>query len=85
MVNFSAYSLCEGKSFSSPNNLKAQAYSTHTATTSPTIIIDSGTTSHIHSNCGDFKSFKSSSSGSINGFREGSRKIEGCGEAQLLA
>jgi hypothetical protein len=29
---------------------EVQAYSTRTATNSPTIIIDSGTTSHIHSN-----------------------------------
>ena len=85
VVNFSAYPLCDGKSFSSPSNPEARAYSTRTATNSPTIIIDSGTTSHIHSNRGDFKSFKSSSSGSINGFGEGSRKIEGRGEAQLLA
>jgi hypothetical protein len=48
-------------------------------------IIDSGTTSHIHSNCTDFISLKSSSSGSINGFRDGSRTIESHGEAQLLA
>jgi hypothetical protein len=41
--------------------------------------------SHIHSNCADFKSLKSSSSGLINGFREGSRTIEGRGEALLLA
>ena len=57
----------------------------HTATTSPTIIIDSGTTSHIHSNRADFTSLKSSSSGSINGFGDGSRTIEGRGEAQLFA
>src|SRR6202050_1464308 len=84
-VNFSDYSLCDGNSLTSPNNPKARAYSACTAASSPTIIIDSGTTSHIHSNCRDFTSLNSSSSGSINGFGEGSRSIEGCGEAQLLA
>src|ERR1700683_5387855 len=85
MVNFSDYSLCDGNSLTSPNNPKARAYSTRTAASSPTIIIDSGTTSHIHSNHRDFTSLNSSSSGSINGFREGSRSIDGRGEAQLLA
>ena len=85
MVNFSDYSLCDGNSLTSPNNPKARAYSARTAASSPTIIIDSGTTSHIHSNRRDFTSLNSSSSGSINGFGEGSRSIEGCGEAQLLA
>src|ERR1700677_4671933 len=84
-VNLSDYSLCDGNSLSSPNNPKAQAYSARTAASSPTIIIDSGTTSHIHSNRRDFTSLNSSSSGSINGFGEGSRSIEGRGEAQLLA
>src|ERR1700677_273164 len=84
-VNFSDYSLCDGNSLTSPNNPKARAYSARTATSSPTIIIDSGTTSHIHSNCRDFTSLNSSSSGSINGFGEGSRSIEGRNEAQLLA
>src|SRR6202453_3535792 len=84
-INFSDYSLCDGNSLTPPNNPKAQAYSAHTATFSPTIIIDSGTTSHIHSNRRDFTSLNPSSSGSINGFGEGSRSIEGCGKAQLVA
>src|SRR5882724_4329012 len=83
--NFSNYSLFDGNSLSSPNNPKVRAYSTRSATNSPTIIIDSGTTSHIHSNRADFKSLKSSSSGLINGFGEGSRTIEGRSEALLLA
>jgi len=83
--NFSNYSLFDGNSLSSPNNPEVRAYSTRSATNSPTIIIDSGTTSHIHSNRADFKSLKSSSSGLINGFGEGSRTIEGRGEALLLA
>src|ERR1700677_1786113 len=85
MVNFSDYSLCDSNSLTSPNNPKARAYSARTAASSPTIIIDSGTTSHIHSNRRDFTSLNSSSSGSINGFGEGSRSIEGRGKAQLLA
>src|ERR1700683_1566139 len=80
MVNFSTYSLCDNNSLSSPNNPEARAYSARTAATSPTIIIDFGTTSYIHSDHGDFTSLKSSSSGFINGFREGSRTIEGCSE-----
>src|ERR1700728_3061425 len=76
-TNFSHYSQFDGNSLSSPNNPEVQAYSTRSATNSPTIIIDSGTTSHIHSNREDFKSLRSSSSGLINGFREGSRTIEG--------
>src|ERR1700683_2614754 len=84
-VNFSDYSLCDGNSLTSPNNPKARAYSACTAASSPTIIIDSGTTSHIHSTRRDFTSLNSSSSGSINGFGEGSRSIEGHSEAQLLA
>jgi hypothetical protein len=85
ITNFSYYSQFNGNSLSSPINPKVRAYSTCTATNSPTIIIDSGTTSHIHSNRKDFNTLKSSSSGSINGFGEGSRTIEGRGEAQLLA
>src|ERR1700720_671788 len=67
ITNFSNYSLFDGNSLSSPNNPEVQAYSTRPATNSPTIIIDSGTTSHIHSNHADFKLLKSSSSGLING------------------
>ena len=85
MVDFSDYSLSDGKSFTSPNNPEAKAYSARTAANSPAIIIDSGTTSHIHSDRADFKSLKSSSSGSINGFGDGSRTIQGRGEAQLYA
>src|ERR1700677_4474094 len=59
-ANFSDYSLCDGNSLTSPNNPKARAYSARTAASSPTIIIDSGTTSHIHSNCRDFTSLNSS-------------------------
>ena len=84
-TNFSHYSLFDGNSLSSLNNPEVRAFSTRSATNSPTIIIDSGTTSHIHSNRADFKSLKSSSSGLINGFGEGSRTIEGRGEALLLA
>ena len=84
MVNFSQYTQCDGNSLKSPNNPEVRAYSARTATNSPTIIIDSSTTSHIHFNCADFTSPKSSTSGSINGFGDGSRPIEGCGEAQLL-
>src|ERR1700691_5764421 len=85
MVNFSTYFPCDNNSLSSPNNLEAQVYSVHTATNSPTIIIDSSTTSHIHSDHSDFSSLESSSSGSINGFGEGSRTIEGRSRAQLHA
>jgi hypothetical protein len=83
MVDFSDYSLSDGKSFSSPNNPKARAYSACTAANSAAIIIDSSTTSHIHSDHADFKSLKSSSSGSINRF--GGRTIQGHSEAQLYA
>src|SRR5882762_7004511 len=83
--DFSDYSLSDGKSFTSPNNPEAKAYSACTAANLPAIIIDSGTTSHIHSNHANFKSLKSSSSGSINGFKDGSRMIQGHGEAQLYA
>src|ERR1700735_2106809 len=85
MVNFSTYFPCDNNSLSFFNNPEAQAYSAHTSTNLPTIIIDSGTTSHIHSDCSDFSFLKSSSSGSINGFGEGSRTIEGCSKAQLHA
>jgi Integrase core domain/GAG-pre-integrase domain len=84
-TNFSHYSQFDGNSLLSPNNPEVRAYSTCPATNSPTIIINSGTTSHIHSNRADFKSLKSSSSGLINGFGEGSRTIEGRGKALLLA
>ncbi len=62
---------------------KDQTYSTCTAGRSA-IIIDSGTSSHIHSNQSDFKSL-SSSSGNINGFGDGKRRIEGRGEFQVTA
>jgi hypothetical protein len=84
-VDFSDYSLSDGKSFTSPNNPEAKAYSACTAANLPAIIIDSGTTSHIHSNHANFKSLKSSSSGSINGFKDGSRMIQGHSEAQIYA
>src|SRR5882762_11550410 len=83
-VNFSDYSLSDGKSVTSPNNPEAKAYSACTAANLPAIIIDSSTTSHINSDRADFKSIKSSSSGSINGFGDSSRSIQGC-EAQLYA
>lgn len=60
------------------------SYSMHTKSSSP-VIIDSGTSSHIHSNRADFKSLKTSSSGSISGFGDGKSRIEGRGEADLLA
>jgi hypothetical protein len=82
-INFSDYSLSDGKSFTSPNNPEARAYSACTAANSPAIIIDSGTTSHTHSDHADFKSLKSSFSGAINGFGDGSRTIQGHSEAQL--
>jgi len=70
------------KSFSSLHNPEVWAYSACTAANLHTIIIDSSTTSHIHSNWAHFKSLKSSSS-SINGFGDGSRSIQGHGKAQL--
>lgn len=65
--------------------LTTRPYSACTATTSPTIIIDSSTTSHIHSDQSNFTNLKTSSSVSINGFGNGSRMIQGCREAQFYA
>jgi len=75
--------LCvDSKSFLSLHNPEVWAYSACTAANLHTIIIDSSTTSHIHSNWAHFKSLKSSSS-SINVFGDGSRSIQGHGKAQL--
>src|ERR1700761_4519804 len=59
------------------------AYSARAAEMS--IIIDSGTSTHIHSVRSDFVSYTQSVSGNINGFGDGKKKIEGHGKAQLLA
>jgi hypothetical protein len=49
---------------------------------SASIIIDSGTSSHVHSNCSHFTSL-SSKSGKVSGFGDGMRKIEGQGKVSL--
>src|SRR6201996_2342285 len=59
------------------------AYSARAAEMS--IIIDSGSSTHIRSVRSDFVSYTQSVSGNINGFGDGKKKIEGRGEAQLFA
>ncbi|PIL28795.1 hypothetical protein GSI_08839 [Ganoderma sinense ZZ0214-1] len=49
-----------------------------------TIVIDSGTSSHVHSRKSDFISVKPTSS-SIRGFGDGKTTVAGRGEAQVLA
>ncbi|KAL7282593.1 hypothetical protein ACG7TL_004064 [Trametes sanguinea] len=51
---------------------------------SRTVIIDSGTSSHVHSHRSDFISIKPTSS-CIRGFGEGKTTVAGRGEVQLLA
>ena len=88
-VYFSDYNCSVSKSTTSqqmsPLQARDSAYSARMTANSPTAIIDSGTSSHIHSHRADFLNLKSSSSGSISGFGAGKSSIAGRGEAQLLA
>lgn len=79
MTNFSTYSQREGSQSNSPQhslNDEDLAYSADTDHCSSTII-DSGTSSHIHSIRSDFISCSTSATGNINGFGDGKKKIEG--------
>lgn len=87
MSTFSTYSQREGSlSTSLQHSLNDEdlAYSADTDHCSSTII-DSGTSSHIHSIRSDFISCSTSATGNINGFGDGKKKIEGRGEVHMLA
>ena len=86
-VNLSDYTQCDGRSFTPQGESSKTESNTYLASTTqrPVIIIDSGTSSHIHANKEDFNSYNKSSTGSINGFGNGRRTIQGRGEAHLLA
>ena len=61
-------------------------YRARISSSTPTIILDSGTTSHIHSVRSDFVSYAPpSSTQAVSGFGDGTRKIEGRGEVQILS
>lgn len=87
-VDFSDYISCESSSptpsISTSSKAGDLAYSARTKS-SPPIVIDSGTSSHIHSVRNDFKTFNPSSSGNISGFGNGNSSIAGRGEVHLHA
>ena len=56
-TDFSNYTMstkCLAGSYFTPQLVKDSAYSTHKTLSSPTTIIDPGTSTLIHSNCNDF-------------------------------
>ena len=73
MVNLSDYAQRDSNSFTPQGNSSKTEHATYLANTSqqPVIIIDSGTSSHIHANKEDFNSYNKSSTGSINRFGNG--------------
>ena len=83
-VNFSDYISGEPKSDQPLNDSLVTKDSRAEISLSASHIIDSGTSSHIHSDRSDFSSMNPSN-GKIMGFGNGSRKIEGRGSASLDA
>ena len=85
-TDFSNYTMstkCLAGSYFTPQLVKDSAYSTHKTLSSPTAIIDSGTSTHIHSNRNDFLSLDSSTSCNIKGFRGAKSCVTGCGTALI--
>ena len=58
------------------------AYSACRTSSSQSVIIDSGTSTHIHSACNDFITLNTSSS-SISSFEDGTSKVSSCGTAHI--
>ena len=58
------------------------AYSAHRTSSLQSIIIDSGTSTHIHSACNDFVTLNTSSS-SISSFGDGTSKVSSHGTAHI--
>ena len=66
-----------------PRTAEDSAYSTHRTSSSPTAIIDSGTSSHIHSKRDDFSSLDTSTSHNIKGFGGAQSHVVGHGTALI--
>ena len=85
-TDFSDYTMstkCLAGSYFTPQLVEDLAYSSHKTLSSPTAIIDSSTSTHIHSNCNDFLSLDSSTSRNIKGFRGAKSHVTGCGTALI--
>ena len=85
-TDFSDYTMstkCLAGSYFTPQLVEDSAYSSHKTLSSPTAIIDSGTSTHIHSNCNNFLSLDSSTSRNIKGFGGAKLHVTGCGTALI--
>ena len=85
-TDFSNYTMstkCPAGSYFTPQLVEDLAYSTHKTLGSSTAIINSSTSTHIHSNCNDFLSLNSSTSCNIKGFRRAKSHVTGCGTALI--
>ena len=85
-TDFSDYTMstkCLAGSYFTPQLVEDSAYSTHKTLSLPTAIIDSSTSTHIHSNCNNFLSLDSSTSHNIKGFRGAKLHVTGCGTALI--
>ena len=87
-TDFSNYLMSDKVSATSYSNANPQmaedsAYSTHRTLSSLTAIIDSSTSSHIHSEHDDFSSLDTSTSHNIKGFGGAQSCVVGCGTALI--
>ena len=81
--NYTTSTKCLAGSHSTPQLAEDSAYSTNKTLSLPTAIIDSGTSSHIHSKCNDFSSLDTSTSHNIKGFGGAKSRVTGCGTALI--
>lgn len=86
-AEFSLYSGSElsQETHQDPKLVEDQSYRIRSANGPPPVIIDSGTSSHIHSIPSDFVTSNPNASGDIRGFGGGRRRIIARGEAHLHA
>ena len=85
-TDFSDYTTstkCPAGSHFTPQLAEDSAYSTNKTLSSPTTIIDSGTSSHIHSECNNFSSLDTSTSHNIKGFGGAKSHVTGHGTALI--
>ena len=81
--NYTTSTKCPAGFHFTPQLVEDSAYSTHKSLSSPTAIIDSSTSTYIHSNHNDFLSLDSSTSCNIRGFGGAKSHITGCGTALI--
>ena len=81
--NYTTSTKCPAGSHFTPQLAEDSAYSTNKTLSLPTTIINSGTSSHIHSECNDFSSLDTSTSHNIKGFGGAKSRVTGHGTALI--